>query len=77
MSDLPSRSLQSTRKMNAMFIMYGRVCDTYLKCSRNKVLCKPRVREVTRCRVNLKLYKIKNSMEEVPLELDLEGQIKS
>lgn len=40
------------------------------------VLGKPRVRKVTWCRVNLKLYKIKNSMEEVPLELDLEGQIK-
>lgn len=51
------------------------MCDTYSKCSRNKVLGKPRVREVTLCRVDFKLYEQKDLVEEVPLELDLEGQI--
>lgn len=53
------------------------MCDTYSKCSRNKVLCTPRVREVTWGRANFKFYKMKDFMEEVALELDLEGQIES
>lgn len=53
------------------------MCDTYSKCSRNKVLCTPRVREVTWGSANLKFYKMKDFMEEVALELDLEGQIES
>lgn len=36
-----------------------------LKYYRKKVLCKPRVREVTLCRVNLKLYEKKDFMEKV------------
>lgn len=37
--------------------------------------CKPRVRDVTLCRV--KLYEKKDFVVEVPLELDLEGQTES
>lgn len=38
----------------------------------SQVPCGPRVKEVTLCRVNLKLYEQEDFMEEVPLKLDFE-----
>jgi len=40
--------------------------------SLSQVLCGPRVKEVTLCRVNLKLYEQKDFMEEEPLKVDFE-----
>lgn len=49
------------------------MCDTYSKL---RCYVSQELREVTLCRVNLILYEQKDFTEEVPLELDLERQIK-